>query len=392
VIQAEPVVAYSVTYPMGVIGMILAIVLFQKLFRKSLQSESTSGVADQLTNETVRITNEQVLGKSIGRLKTELPMKVLFGRIQQNEATRLARDTEILQKDNLITVVGKPAEVERIVHLLGERSNIQLDMDHRKLEMRRVFVSNPDLIGQRLKDLNLTHTMGVLITRLRRGDQDILPHANTTLHFGDRVRILTEKEHLAEACKFFGDSYSAQSEIDILTLGLGVAAGFFLGLVPLPLPGGITLKLGIAGGPLIIALILGAVNRIGKLIFVMPYSSNHTVRQLGLVLFLAGIGTRSGYSFKEVLMNSPDGLTLFLSGCIITLIVAFSFLWIGNFFRIPFPRLAGMLAGLQTQPAVLAFVNEQSKSDQPNVGYASVFPVAMLSKIIFIQILLTLLS
>jgi putative transport protein len=124
----------------------------------------------------------------------------------------------------------------------------------------------------------------------------------------------------------------------------------------------------------------------------MPYSSNHTVRQLGLVLFLAGIGTRSGYSFKEVLMNSPDGLTLFLSGCIITLIVAFSFLWIGNFFRIPFPRLAGMLAGLQTQPAVLAFVNEQSKSDQPNVGYASVFPVAMLSKIIFIQILLTLLS
>lgn len=392
VIQAEPVVAYSVTYPMGVIGMILAIVLFQKLFRKSLQSESTSGVADQLTNATVRITNEQVLAKSIGQLKTELPMKVLFGRIQQNEATRLARDTEILQKDNLITVVGKPAEVERIVHLLGERSNIQLDMDHRKLEMRRVFVSNPDLIGQRLKDLNLTHTMGVLITRLRRGDQDILPHANTTLHFGDRVRILTEKEHLAEACKFFGDSYSAQSEIDILTLGLGVAAGFFLGLVPLPLPGGITLKLGIAGGPLIIALILGAVNRIGKLIFVMPYSSNHTVRQLGLVLFLAGIGTRSGYSFKEVLMNSPDGLTLFLSGCIITLIVAFSFLWIGNFFRIPFPRLAGMLAGLQTQPAVLAFVNEQSKSDQPNVGYASVFPVAMLSKIIFIQILLTLLS
>jgi putative transport protein len=124
----------------------------------------------------------------------------------------------------------------------------------------------------------------------------------------------------------------------------------------------------------------------------MPYSSNHTVRQLGLVLFLAGIGTRSGYSFKEVLMNSPDGLTLFLSGCIITLIVAFSFLCIGNFFRIPFPRLAGMLAGLQTQPAVLAFVNEQSKSDQPNVGYASVFPVAMLSKIIFIQILLTLLS
>ena len=391
-VLAEPVVAYSVTYPMGVIGMIIAIVMFQKIFKKSLHQQPAAEAADQITNATVRIKKANVVGKTIGQLKSDHPMKVIFGRIQSDENTRLARDTEVLQKDSLITVVGKPEEVERVIALLGERSDLQIDMDHRQLEMRRVFVSNPELIGQRLKDLNLTHTMGVLITRLRRGDHDMLPNANTTLHFGDRVRILADREHLAEASKLFGDSYSAQSEIDILTLGLGIAMGFFLGMIPIPLPGGLTLKLGIAGGPLIVALILGAVNRVGKLVFIMPFSANSTIRQLGLVLFLAGIGTRSGYAFREVLTNSPDGLTLFLFGGLLTLVVGFVFLFIGNLYRVPFARLAGMLAGLQTQPAVLAFVSEQTRSDQPNIGYASVFPVAMLSKIIFIQLQLTLLS
>lgn len=234
--------------------------------------------------------------------------------------------------------------------------------------------------------------MGIIITRIRRGDLDILPDANTTLQFGDRVRILTGRNEMATASKFFGDSYAAQSEIDILTLGLGMAAGFLLGMIPIPLPGGITLKLGIAGGPLIVALLLGAINRVGKIVFVMPYSANHTVRQLGLVLFLAGVGTRSGYAFFETLSNSSEGLSFFMAGASVTMGVAFFFLFIGHtFLKIPFPRLAGMLSGVQTQPAVLAFVNEQSKSEQPNIGYSSVFPIATLTKIIFAQILLTLL-
>jgi putative transport protein len=294
---------------------------------------------------------------------------------------------------DLMTIVGKPHEVEKAIAVLGKRSEINLEMDHQQLEMRRVFVSNHEVIGQSLKDLNLPHTMGILITRIRRGDNDILPNADTTLQFGDRVRILTGRNEIATASKFFGDSYTAQSEIDILTLGLGVAVGYLLGIVPIPLPGGITLKLGIAGGPLIVALILGAVNRAGKMIFVMPYSANQTIRQLGLVLFLAGVGTRSGYAFRETLLNSDGGLQFFLTGAAITILIGFIYLFVGHtFLKIPFPRLAGMLAAFQTQPAVLAFVNEQAKSEQPNIGYASVFPTATLAKIIFVQLLLSLLS
>ena len=390
---AEPVVAYSVCYPMGVIGMILAIVLFQKIFKTSLKTNAEVAEADKLTNATVVITNEKIVGQSIREIKVKNKLNIVFGRIKHEGISSLALETATPALGDLMTIVGKPAEIEKAITLLGKRSEIHLEVDHQQLDMRRVFVSNHDIIGQSLKDLNLPHTMGIIVTRIRRGDRDILPNANTTLQFGDHVRILTRRNELASARKFFGDSYAAQSEIDILTLSLGMAAGFLLGMIPIPLPGGFTLKLGIAGGPLIVALLLGAINRVGKLVFVMPYSANHTIRQLGLVLFLAGIGTRSGFAFRETITNSDDGLTFFTIGAIITITIAFFFLFIGHrFLKIPFPRLAGMLSGVQTQPAVLAFINEQAKSEQPNIGYSSVFPIATLAKIIFAQVLLTILS
>ncbi len=390
---AEPVVAYSVCYPMGVIGMILAIVLFQKIFKTSLKANAQLTDAEKLTNATVVVSNDKVIGSTIAELRTAHGLNVVFGRIKRGATSFLALDSLSLEKGDLMTIVGKPAQIEKALSLLGIRSESNLEMDHQQLDVRRMFVSNHDLVGQSLKDLNLPHTMGIIITRIRRGDSDILPNAETTLQFGDRVRVLTGRNDLALASKFFGDSYAAQSEVDILTLGLGVAAGFFLGMIPIPLPGGIILKLGIAGGPLIVALLLGSVNRIGKLVFVMPYSANNTIRQLGLVLFLAGVGTRSGYAFRETMTQSDQGIIFFLIGAAITISIGFLFLFVGHrFLRIPFPRLAGMLAGFQTQPAVLAFVNEQAKSEQPNIGYSSVFPIATLTKIIFAQILLTLLA
>jgi putative transport protein len=392
-VLSEPVVAYSVCYPMGVIGMILSIVLFQKIFKTSLKTTTEVTNEDKLTNATVIVTNVELYHKTIKEIKLQYKLNVVFGRVKSMDVSTLAADSTILKIGDLITVVGKVQEVEKAIAALGKRSEVNLEMDHQQLDVRRIFVSNSAIIGQTLRDLNLPHTMGMLITRIRRGDKDFLPKASTTLQFGDRVRVLTGRSELATASKFFGDSYAAQSEIDILTLGLGVAAGFFLGMLPIPLPGGIILKLGIAGGPLIIALILGAVNRIGKLVFVMPYSANNTIRQLGLVLFLAGVGTRSGFAFRETLTSSDQGVLFLSIGALLTVFVAFSFLFIGHqFLKIPFPKLAGMLSGLQTQPAVLAFVNEQAKSEQPNIGYSSVFPIATLTKIILVQVLLTLLT
>jgi putative transport protein len=242
-----------------------------------------------------------------------------------------------------------------------------------------------------LSDLHLRTRFDGLVTRVRRGDVELVPDGHTVLEPGDRVRVVAPRTHIADISNFLGDSYRALSEVDILTFSLGIALGLLVGLVPIPMPGGGALKLGFAGGPLVVALILGARGRTGPLVWSMPYSANLTLRQLGLILFLAGVGTRSGYAFVHTLSGS-QGITIFAAGAIITCVTGMATLWIGyRLLRIPLSLLIGMLAGLQTQPAVLGFALEQTHNDLPNVGYATVYPVATISKIIIVQVLLTML-
>jgi putative transport protein len=190
---------------------------------------------------------------------------------------------------------------------------------------------------------------------------------------------------------FFGDSYRALSEIDVLTFSLGLTAGLLLGVLPIPLPGGGDLKLGLAGGPLVVALVLGALDRTGPLVWSLPYSANLTLRQLGLIVFLAGIGTRAGYAFVST-VQSRDGVLLLGAGAVITFTVALATLWVGyRLLNVPMGLLSGMLAGLQTQPAVLGFALEQTGDDLPNVGYAALFPLATIAKILAAQLLLAIL-
>jgi putative transport protein len=206
------------------------------------------------------------------------------------------------------------------------------------------------------------------------------------------VRVLSKRDRLDALSAFFGDSYRALSEIDILSFSLGLALGLLLGALPIPLPGGVTIKLGQAGGPLIVALVLGAAVRTGPIVWSLPYNANLTLRQIGLVLFLAGIGTRAGYAFFSLLLQG-QGWSLLLGGALITLLVALAALWIGyRVFKIPFGLLSGMLAGLQTQPAVLGFALEQAGNDLPNVGYAAVYPLATIAKIVLAQALLLLIA
>jgi putative transport protein len=230
-----------------------------------------------------------------------------------------------------------------------------------------------------------------LITRVRRGDIELLATGSTVLEPGDRVRVVALRERMRDVSESFGDSYRALSEIDILTFSLGLLLGLLLGQIPIPSPGGGVIRLGIAGGPLLVALVLGTVERTGPLVWTVPYSANLTLRQFGLVLFLAAIGTRAGYVFVTTLLSS-SGLLLFLAGTLITGTTAVVTLWIGyRWLPIPMSLLIGMLAGLQTHPAILSFTTRQTGNDLPNIGYATVYPVAMIGKIILAQVVLALL-
>jgi len=299
---------------------------------------------------------------------------------------------EPLGVGDLVTVVGTASELDQVVAALGEMADEKLELDRTDLDFRRVFVSEPAVAERPLSELNLMERFGALVTRVRRGDVDLLPDGKTVLELGDRVRVLAPRGRMRGVALFFGDSYRALAEVDVLSFGLGITAGLLLGLVSVPLPHGGTFQLGAAGGPLIAGLVLGAVGRMGPVVWQLPFSANLSLRQIGLVLFLAGVGTRSGWVFARTFAQ-PGSLPLFLAGAGITLVTTLLALVIGRYVLKARPSvLFGMVAGVQTQPAVLAFANESVADDGPNAGYAAVYPFATIAKILFAQMLVELLK
>lgn len=390
---AEPVIGYSVTYPMGVIGVILAIVLMQRLFKvdyaREAESLHISEVGRTLQNRTIRITRPEATQKTIGQLITQQGWNVVFGRFQHQERLSvIASGDNRFEVGDLVSVVGTAESLDAVTAYLGEETGEHLELDRSELDFRRVFVSESNMIGRPLRELQLPQRYGALITRVRRGDVDILPHADSILQLGDRVRVVAPRDRMEDVSKFFGDSYRALSEIDFLTFSIGLALGLLLGQVPIVLPGGVIFKVGIAGGPLLVAMILGKFGRTGPLVWTLPYSANLTLRQVGLVLFLASVGTRSGYAFVNTLTQG-NGVVIFFAGAFVTFVTATITLWIGyKLLKIPLGIVTGMLAGLQTQPAVLGFATAQTGNDLPNIGYTAVYPTATIGKIVLAQLII----
>ena len=389
-----PVVGYSITYPMGVIGAVLAISLAQKIWKTDYATEAKSlrifgALKEPLQVWSILVTRQDVLNETLSTLGRGHEWRVMFGRIKRDGWIFLAEMGKCLETGDVVSVIGTVEDLEQAAQYMGERSNEELQHEESEFDVRRIFVSNQNIEGIKLRNLGFHDKFNALITRIRRGDDDFLPDGNMTLEPGDRVRVLARRDQMGAVTEFFGDSYRAVCEVDILTFSFGLAFGLLLGAVPLPFPGGITFKLGFAGGPLIVALILGTIKRTGKLVWTLPYSANMTLRQMGLVLFLAGVGTRSGYGFIST-FTKGGGITIFIVGAIISFTVAALHLWIGHrLLRIPMSLLTGMVAGLFTQPAVLGYALEQTDNDLPNTGYSSVYPVAMISKILLVQILLS---
>jgi putative transport protein len=394
---AAPVVGYSVAYPMGVLGMILAIFFAQKVFRvdyaqEAVQLKDLGGVREDLVNRTVVVTNPSINGRNVGELMRNNSWNVIFGRLKQGAEVGVATSDAYLYTGDLVSIIGSRDEVERAASDIGETAPEALELDRHTMDFRRVFVSNHEVVGRRLRDLDLPRRHGAVVTRVRRGDVEFLPNGDTVLEPGDRVRVVTRRENLEAISAYFGDSYRELAEIDVVSLGLGIALGLLLGMIPIPLPGGGQFTLGFAGGPLIVALILGWRERTGPIVWSLPYSANLTLRQFGLTLFLAAVGTRSGYSFVTTLAQG-GGLGIFLAGVTITGVTAVTMLLVGHkLLRIPLSLLIGMVAGLGTQPAVLAFANEQTENELPNIGYATVYPMATIAKIVFAQLILALLQ
>lgn len=379
------VVGYSIAYPAGALGIVLALAVARRLWQRDLVRAAQG---TQLTVQSLRVTQPGAVDVPLKRLLADADIRARFVRRRRGDHWELLHPDEGLSLGDVVTAVGLPEALARLTTLVGEPSEDREGPSASGLELRRIFVSDPAVAGRALADLRTLTRFGALVTRIRRGDADLVPDGRTVLELGDRVRVIAPHERMAEVSRFFGDSYRALGEIDAVSFGLGAALGMLLGLLPVPLPGGATFKLGPAGGPLVVGLILGAAGRTGPIVWQVPYSASLTLRQLGLALFLAAVGVNAGAPFARTLAT-PDGLRLLALGAVITVVVAALALWTSRAWLKAPPGIAmGLASGVHTQPAGLAFASETTRDESPGLGYSTVSPIATLAKIILAQLLL----
>lgn len=378
-----PVVGYSIAYPMGVLGLVLALAVARLRWRTDLEANARRGHLDV---RFMVVMNPDAIGTPVKLLLQEWGIRARFVRYCRAGTWALLSPDADLERGDIVTAVGLPDALDRLTARVGEASE-HVELDRGGLDLRRIFVSNSSLAGRSLGELKTLTRFGALVTRLRRGDVDLVPGGNTVLELGDRVRVVAPRERMAEISQFFGDSYRALGEVDAMSFGLGAACGLLLGLVAIPLPAGAFFRLGPAGGPLVMGLVLGALGRTGPIVWQLPYSAGLTLRQLGLALFLATVGVSAGTPFVRTLREG-GGPQLLVAGAVVTMVTAALALWTSRrLLRAPSGIAMGMVSGIHTQPAALAFASEATGDESPNLGYASVSPIATVVKILLAQLL-----
>jgi putative transport protein len=391
---SQTVVGFSVVYPMGVLGRMLVLAITQRLWHVDFAAEAYSlrkqyPIAQELAYRTITVTHPEVVDLPLRQIQRQHDWDVVFGRIYRADETNLISGNTIFRLNDDIVIAGTHEEMDRVEAVFGREAEEDLLHDTAVYDSRRLFVSNPAIAGQPIATLNLKETHGALVSHVRRGDTELLANDKTVLELGDRIRVLAPREEIAELVELFGDSYNTVSEVNLLTLGLGITMGLLLGLVSISLPGGATFSLGLAGGPLLMALILGAIRRTGPILWTLPYSANLTLRQIGMILLLATIGVASGNDML-VALTSGEGWLIFLLGTLLIVLTTFVSLVVGyKLLKIPYSLLIGMIS---PQPAVLGYALEQAKNPLPAIGYTLMFPFAIIINVSVAQILLIVLQ
>jgi putative transport protein len=268
---------------------------------------------------------------------------------------------------------------------LGHLAPGRIARDRGDLSYQRFFVSKAALTGIRLEQLPMPSDVPMQILHVRRYDADLVPNPDLMLETGDRIGVIVPNEHIARARAWFGDTVKSTAEFSYVSLGFGMVLGVLVGLVPIPVPGVGTLTLGIGGGPLLVALIVGRLRRTGPITWVMPLPANISLRNFGLTLFLAAVGINSGQAFVTT-VAAEGPLLLILGAAVVLSTVAIVLLAGFYLFRVPYDDLLGVAAGATGNPAILVYATRMAPTDRPDIGYAMIFPSATIIKVIGVQI------
>lgn len=387
--------SYAMAYPFGICGILFTMWMLRVIFRVNVETEAqqhessrTNGGA-LIKTINIRVENPNLHDLAIKDVPILNGDKIICSRLKREETLKVPSPDTIIQLGDLLHLVGQPADLHNAQLVIGQEVDTSLSTKGTDLRVERVVVTNENVLGKRIRDLHFKERYDVVISRLNRAGVELVASGDISLQFGDILNLVGRPSAIDAVANVLGNAQQKLQQVQMLPVFIGIGLGVLLGSIPVFVPGfPAALKLGLAGGPLIMALILGRIGSIGKLYWFMPPSANLALRELGIVLFLSVVGLKSGGDFVNTLVNG-DGLSWIGYGALIT---AVPLITVGILARMlakmNYLTMCGMLAGSMTDPPALAFANNlHPTSGAAALSYATVYPLVMFLRIITPQLL-----
>lgn len=396
---ALPALAYAVGYPTGIFGIIGVMLFLKAIFRIDPEKEVAEFQAEQqrglepLLRMNLVMENPNLNGLPIAEIPGRRELTVAVSRIKRPDIEEVEPATEqtVIHTGDRILAIGTRNHLEAFRLIVGRESGMDLMKAPGRAAFRRVVVTRKEVLGKSIGELGLDSIYGVTITRVVRADVEMPATTELKLQFGDFLHVVGDEEHITKAADALGNSLRILNQTNFIPIFLGILLGVAAGLVPFAVPGlPVHVRLGLAGGPLVLAILLARIGKIGPLVWFMPATANTALREMGIILFLASVGIKAGEKFLPTLLSS-DGMVWLAGACAITILPLLIIGLVARLaLRLNFVSLCGLLAGSMTDPPALAFANSITKSDTPSVAYAAVYPLTMLLRIMAAQLIVLL--
>ena len=395
-------IGYAVAYPFGVIGIILVMILVRLIFRQDPNKAAEKYSADiaatskDIESCSLTVDNQNLYGVMLKDIPNLISSGVVVTRLLRGENIFTPNGKTVIEQGDKVHIVGMPDAVASMEKIIGKRLETPITTfasdTAKPIQVKSILVTNKKILGRTIGSLALAERYGVNVSRVVRSGFKFTGRLDLRIKFADKLMVVGPAEGIEAAARELGNSLTALDHPEILPAFLGIFLGVIVGCIPVTLPGMPTpLRLGLAGGPLIVAILLSRKRKIGPLNFFMANSANLMLREFGLTLFLSCVGLNAGIRFFDVLLNG-DGLYYMGLAALITFIPLAIVATVGHLvFKVNYLSLCGVLAGATTDPPALAFANGQAESDAVNIGYASVYPLTMLLRILSGQVLAILL-
>jgi putative transport protein len=393
---ALPALAYAVSYPGAILGIIGTLLVLKHIFRIDAEREATAfaeeqrGRVEPLEHRTLVVENPNLTGVAIDDIPSRVETGVTVSRHLRTGETevRAAVGSTILQQGDAIAAVGTRTALDTFQRVVGRRGDGDLRRAPGNVTYRRVVVTHKDVLGKTLGELALDTRHGAVVSRVTRADIELSAADDLRLQFGDMVQVVGDEASLEQTAKLLGNSVKELNETHFIPFFIGVLFGILAGTMPIAFPGlPQPVRLGLAGGPLIVALVLGRFGRIGRLVCHMPVNANLAFREFGIALFFAAVGLAAGPKFFASVFSSHGVLWMGAGLCVTIVPLLLAGLFARGVLKTNYAVLTGLLAGSVTDPPALAFATNITKSDAPAVAYATVYPLTMLLRILCAQIL-----